>query len=138
MRAAKTTAIGAKDSATAMFGASPSIAQPIVAPIWLTIKTVLRPSRSEMIPQSGAERNWQSENVAKSSPTTNAEAPKCVTKYGIIGISMLKPTMSMNVTPRIGSSLRIMLGRLFDGYSGDSTGKTIRDRRSLRRKTSIL
>ena len=55
MRAAKTTAIGATDSATAMFGASPSIAQPIVAPIWLTISTVLRPSRSEMIPQSGAD-----------------------------------------------------------------------------------
>ncbi len=45
-----------------------------------------------------------------SMPTTNGDAPKCVTKYGSIGISMLKPTMSMNVMPRIGSSLRIMRG----------------------------
>ena len=61
------------------------------------------------VPQSGAETNWQNENVAMSRPTTNGDTPKCVTKYGSIGISMLKPTMSMNVMPRIGRSLRIML-----------------------------
>ena len=94
-----------------MFGARPSIAQPIVAPIWLMISTILRPIRSETLPHSGAETSWQNENVAISSPTTTADAPKCVTKYGSIGISMLKPTMSMNVMPRIGRSLRIMSGR---------------------------
>ncbi len=109
-RATKTTAIGATAMAAAMSGARPSIAQPIVAPIWLTISTILRPIRSETLPHSGAETNWQNENVAISSPTTNADAPKCVTKYGSIGISMLKPTMSMNVMPRIGRSLRIMRG----------------------------
>src|SRR5579871_6947963 len=96
-RATKTTAIGATATAAAMFGANPSIAQPMVAPIWLTIKTILRPARSEMLPQSGAETSWQNENVATSSPTTYGEAPKWVTKYGSIGISMLNPTMSINV-----------------------------------------
>ena len=66
--------------------------------------------RSETLPQIGAETSWQSENVANRMPTTNADAPKCVTKYGSIGISMLKPMMSMNVTPRIGKSLRIIAG----------------------------
>src|SRR6185437_11230786 len=89
-------------------GANASIAQPMVAPIWLMISTFLRPARSETCPHSGAEMNWQSENVAKSTPTTNGEAPKCVTKYGSIGISMLKPRMSMNVISRLGSRFRIM------------------------------
>ncbi len=93
-----------------MFGARPSIAQPIVAPIWLMMSTALRPMRSEMLPQTGEETNCESENVAISRPTTEAETPKCVTKYGNIGISMLNPTISMKVTPRIGKSLRIMKG----------------------------
>lgn len=48
IRAAKTTAIGETAMATATFGATPSSAQPMVAPIWLTISTILRPIRSEM------------------------------------------------------------------------------------------
>ena len=99
-----------------MVGANASIAQPIVAPIWLMIRTRLRPIRSETCPHSGAETNWQNENVAKSTPTMKGEAPKCVTKYGSIGISMLNPMMSMNVTPRIGSSLRIMRGLYRQDY----------------------
>ncbi len=57
MRATNTTAIGATASGTAIFGAAPSIAQPIVAPIWLTINTSLRPARSETMPQIGAATN---------------------------------------------------------------------------------
>src|SRR5581483_3535156 len=99
MRATKTSA---------MPGANASIAHPIVAPICEMISTRLRPKRSETWPHSGAVTSWQSEKVPKRTPTVNGEAPKCVTKYGNIGISMLKPMMSMNVTPRIGRSLRIM------------------------------
>jgi hypothetical protein len=67
-----------------------------------------------MLPHSGADTSWQKENVEKSKPTTKADAPKCVTKYGNIGISMLNPTMSMKVMPSIGRSLRIMLTRFFE------------------------
>ena len=119
-----------------MFGARPSIAQPIVAPIWLTISTILRPILSETLPQSGAETSWQNEKVATNSPTTTAEAPKCVTKYGSIGISMLKPTMSMNVTPRIGRSLRIMLARSFAARTAATlpAGRSARNARSCARR----
>jgi len=88
--------------------AKASIAHPIVAPIWLMISTHLRPMRSDTLPQIGPDTNWHSENVENRMPTTKGLAPKCVTKYGITGNSMLKPRMSMNVMPRIGTSLRII------------------------------
>ena len=101
MRATKTQKI---------VGANASPAHPMVAPIWLIISTRLRPMRSDALPHSGPAISWHNENVANSNPTVKGDAPKCVTKYGMIGISMLKPTMSMNVMPRIGNSLRITLG----------------------------
>ena len=45
--------------------------------------------------------------VVINTPTTISGAPKCFTKYGIRGIRMLNPRISINVMPRIGSSLRI-------------------------------
>jgi len=65
------------------------------------------------LPQIGPETSWQNENVENSTPTTNGFAPKCVTKYGSSGMSMLNPKISINVMPRIGARRRIT-GALFE------------------------
>jgi hypothetical protein len=59
-----------------------------------------------MFPHNGPATSWLSEYVAATHPTTMSVAPKCLTKNGSSGSSMLKPKMSMNVMPRIGSKRR--------------------------------
>ena len=131
MRATKTTAIGAKDKRDRNVRRERQHRPADRRADLADDQNGLAPEPVGNVPPERCREELAERKRREEQPTTNGEAPKCVTKYGIIGISMLKPTISMNVMPRIGSSLRIMLGPLFDGYSGDSTGKTIRERRSL-------
>jgi len=85
---------------------SPSRSEEIAYPTTPIIRIGLRPVRSEMLPQMGAQMNSSSAEVATSSPNSLPLAPNSSMKNGKIGMTIPYPSMS---TTRVKNRIEMCL-----------------------------